>query len=60
MIILIVALVSSVCVLASDKVVECPARQVKWQYSIYVKASSMSFNLSPQGITQSPLSLSHG
>ena len=42
-IILIIALVSSVCVLASDKVVKCPAKQYKWQYSIYGKAPSMPF-----------------
>ena len=59
-IILIVALVSSVCVLVSDKVVKCPAKQYKWQYSIYSKAPSMAFNLSPRGITQNPLSHSLG
>lgn len=42
-IILIIALASSVCVLASDKVVRCPAKQYKWWYSVYGKAPSMAF-----------------
>lgn len=59
-IILHLALVSCVCVLASDKVVKCPVKQYKWQYSSDGQAPSMASNLSPRGITPSPLSLGHG